>query len=221
MINNKYDNMSLVPTVIIIAVAAFFLSLKAYDLIIKTTAEGVISSVNENYNAKIKLGENVDINSLLEKSQLDALVTYQKHLQKFRTRYQYLEFFNKVKKTNGFPKDFHYFNISDFLIINNSLNVENVVNLQGMNLKIIGKIKQIEKENLVPTGFWAVYFNDKLQHSSELTLSGQKTETLGEHLFRYRFNEEKQIYLRIVYSFYENETTIKYLVFEDLINIKK
>lgn len=220
MINNKYDNISLIPAIIIIFFSFLFLSIKVYNLIIKTTANSIIQSIKEDYSARAKVGENLNIDSLLIGYQSSTINMYQKHLQSFTSKYQYFDFFKQKIDKQIFPENFNEFNRNNFLNLVNNFDIKNDLNLQGFQLKIAGKINSIKNPNLSSTGDWAIYFNDQLKYSSVLILNEEKNQSFGTHVYKYRFNEKKEIYLRVVYSFYENETTIKYLVFENLINIK-
>lgn len=225
MLNNKYDNMTLIPLTIFIIIGVLWLFLKVYGLILDSTAVGVINNIKSDYYSRVKSGEKIDINSLIEGYPKTILETYSKTVQPFKLRYQFLESMGMNKnmiEIKGYPFNFNDYNRDNFKIDSKKVLLENNVTINKRNIYITGIIKKILDENYKTQGNWAIYFNDKLQYSSDFFISDEATESIGTHIFRYKFNEDKDLYLRIVYKFQNIQTkNIEFYVYEKIINIKK
>ena len=225
MLNNKYDNITLIPLTIIIILGVLWLFLRVYSFFLDSTAVELINGIKNEYNTKLKSGEKVDINSLVVGYPKVILESYEKSVQPLKLRYQFFESFGMNKnqiEIKGYPLNFNDYNRDNFKLDNKKLLLDNNITINKRKLYISGIIKKVIDENYQTQGNWAIYFNDKLQYSSDFFISDEATESIGTHIFRYKFNEDKELYLRIVYKFQNIQTkNIEYYVNEKIINIKK
>ena len=176
MLNNKYDNMTLIPLTIVIIIGVLWLFLKVYGLILDSTAVGVINNIKSDYYSRVKSGEKIDINSLIEGYPKTILETYSKTVQPFKLRYQFLESMGMNKnmiEIKGYPFNFNDYNRDNFKIDSKKVLLENNVTINKRNIYITGIIKKILDENYKTQGNWAIYFNDKLQYSSDFFISDE------------------------------------------------
>lgn len=225
MLNNKYDNITLVPLTIMIILGVLWLFLRVYSFFLNSTAIELVNGIKNEYSTRAKFGEKIDINSLITGYPKTILETYEKSVQPIKLRYQFFESFGANKnqmEIKGYPANFNDYNRNSFTLDNTRISLENTVVVNKRKLYISGIINKVKDENYITQGNWAIYFNDKLQYSSDFFISDEATESIGTHIFRYKFNEDKEIYLRIVYKFQNIKTkNIEYFVHEEIIKAKK
>lgn len=225
MLNNKYDNETLIPITFFIIIGVLFVFLKAYDIILKVTAKEIVQSIESDYDSRISSGEKLNINSLLIGYQSFLLDSYQKKVEPFRLRYElfeHLTFNTNHLEVKGYPSNFNEFNRDTFKVLSSDLSLNTTVRLIGRKLEISSAIESVINPIYRTQGNWAIYFNDKLQYSSDFFITKEGLESIGKHYFTFKFSENKDIYLRIVYKFKNiNSKAIEYYVDERLISIKK
>lgn len=225
MLNNKYDNETLIPITFFIIIGILFVFLKAYDIILKSTAKEIVQNIENDYDSRVNAGEKLNINSLLIGYQSFLLDSYQKKVEPFRLRYElfeHLTFNTNHLEVKGYPSNFNDFNRESFKVSNSDVEFNTSVLLSGRKLQVIGIIESIKNLAFRTQGNWAIYFNDRLQYSSDFFITREGLESIGKHYFTFKFSENKDIILRIVYKFKNiNSKAIEYYVDERLISIKK
>lgn len=225
MLNNKYDNIALVPISIFMLFGIIWLSFKVYGLILETSAEGIISSLKTSYNSQLNSEENSGINNTIEGYNKTVLDAYEKNLQGIFSRYEFFEFYLKLNnkiENNHYPMNFNELDRENFISLEKFDNINLDISLNKRNLQIIGQINKRNMSNYKTKGTWAIYFNDKLHYSSNFFITDESNESIGSHIFRYKFSEDKDIYLRIVYKFENIEkATEEFLVYEEILSIMK
>lgn len=221
MANTKTNSVSIITFTIIVFFLVLWIFFKGYGIIINTTAESIIDSTKATYYASVRSEENKkNINEFLQGYPKSIIDLYYRNMEPFSLRFESFEKFKKNNsiETNGFPKDFNEFDRNSFTLSDQDINLSNVISVSNENLTIKGNLYEVTNKNYKSNGTWAVYFNDSLKFSSKLILTEEKDESLGNHSFLFKFNENKEIYLRIVYSFenLEKQKT-EYYVIEKII----
>lgn len=225
MSSGKYNNMTFILFVSIFIIALVWISFQLFIFVIKTNAESAISTINERYQLENRLGEKTTITQSLDETDSRALELYYSKIQPIMSKYQALQKF-KIKNSkpisNSLPLNFNEFDRSTFSVTTKDLNIKNEITINKRVLQIKGGILDVISPDLQIEGAWGVYLNDDLIYSINLFTNEEKTETIGFNSFKYVFNEDKQLFLRVVYLFKNIKTNeIEYFVHEQTIEIKK
>lgn len=224
MLNSKYDNIALIPITAFILLGVIWFSLKIYNLILETSADGIISSLKTSYNSQVNEGAS-NINDTIEGYNESVLVAYGKSVQGLVHKYEIMENafrLNPKIKDNTYPNNFNEFIREEFIPLENFENIQSSIILNKRQLDISSKINKLTDSKYKLSGTWAIYFNDKLQYSSDFFITDEATQSIGTHYFNYKFSADKDVYLRIIYKVKNIEKDLdEFLVHEEVLSIKK
>ena len=224
MLNSKYDNIALIPITAFILLGFIWFSLKIYNLILETSADGIISSLKTSYNSQVNEGAS-NINDTIEGYNESVLVAYGKSVQGLVHKYEIMENafrLNPKIEDNTYPNNFNEFIREEFIPLENFENIQSSIILNKRQLDISSKINKLTDTKYKLSGTWAIYFNDKLQYSSDFFITDEATQSIGTHYFNYKFSADKDVYLRIIYKVKNIEKDLdEFLVHEEVLSIKK
>ncbi len=224
MLNSKYDNIALIPITAFILLGVIWFSLKIYNLILETSADGIISSLKTSYNSQVNEGAS-NINDTIEGYNESVLVAYGKSVQGLVHKYEIMENafrLNPKIEDNTYPNNFNEFIREEFIPLENFENIQSSIILNKRQLDISSKINKLTDSKYKLSGTWAIYFNDKLQYSSDFFITDEATQSIGTHYFNYKFSADKDVYLRIIYKVKNIEKDLdEFLVHEEVLSIKK
>ncbi len=224
MLNSKYDNIALIPITAFILLGVIWFSLKIYNLILETSADGIISSLKTSYNSQVNEGAS-NINDTIEGYNESVLVAYGKSVQGLVHKYEIMENafrLNPKIEDNTYPNNFNEFIREEFIPLENFENIQSSIILNKRQLDISSKINKLTDTKYKLSGTWAIYFNDKLQYSSDFFITDEATQSIGTHYFNYKFSADKDVYLRIIYKVKNIEKDLdEFLVHEEVLSIKK
>ncbi len=224
MLNSKYDNIALIPITAFILLGFIWFSLKIYNLILETSADGIISSLKTSYNSQVNEGAS-NINDTIEGYNESVLVAYGKSVQGLVHKYEVMENafrLNPKIEDNTYPNNFNEFIREEFIPLENFENIQSSIILNKRQLDISSKINKLTDSKYKLSGTWAIYFNDKLQYSSDFFITDEATQSIGTHYFNYKFSADKDVYLRIIYKVKNIEKDLdEFLVHEEVLSIKK
>ncbi len=224
MLNSKYDNIALIPITAFILLGVIWFSLKIYNLILETSADGIISSLKTSYNSQVNEGAS-NINDTIEGYNESVLVAYGKSVQGLVHKYEVMENafrLNPKIEDNTYPNNFNEFIREEFIPLENFENIQSSIILNKRQLDISSKINKLTDSKYKLSGTWAIYFNDKLQYSSDFFITDEATQSIGTHYFNYKFSADKDVYLRIIYKVKNIEKDLdEFLVHEEVLSIKK
>lgn len=225
MLNNKYDNIALIPISIFMLFGVIWLSLKVYNVILETSADGIINSLKTAYNSQVNNEGALNINDTIEGYNESVLVAYGKSVQSLVHKYEIIENTFKLNpeiKDNTYPNNFNEFIREEFIPLENFENIQSSIILNKRQLDISSKINKLTDSKYKLSGTWAIYFNDKLQYSSDFFITDEATQSIGTHFFKYKFSEDKDVYLRIIYKVKNVEKDLdEFLVHEEVLSIRK
>lgn len=225
MLNNKYDNIALVPISAFILLGVIWLSLKVYNVILETSAEGIISSLKTSYNSQVNNEGALNISDTIEGYNKSVLEAYERSTQGSLRKYEIIE--NTLKLStkigdNTYPRNFNEFIREELIPLESFENIKSSIVLDKRQIEISGKINKITNAKYKFSGTWAIYFNDKLQYSSNFFITDDATESIGTHFFKYKFSEDKDVYLRIIYKVKNVEKDLdEFLYHEEILSIRK
>lgn len=224
MLNSKYDNIALIPITAFILLGVIWFSLKIYNLILETSADGIISSLKTSYNSQVNEGAS-NINDTIEGYNESVLVAYGKSVQGLVHKYEIMENafrLNPKIEDNTYPNNFNEFIREELIPLESFESIKSSIVLNKRQVEISGKINKITDSKYKLSGTWAIYFNDKLQYSSDFFITDEATQSIGTHFFKYKFSEDKDVYLRIIYKVKNVEKDLdEFLYHEEVLSIKK
>lgn len=224
MLNSKYDNIALIPITAFILLGVIWFSLKIYNLILETSADGIISSLKTSYNSQVNEGAS-NINDSIEGYNESVLVAYGKSVQVLVHKYEIMENafrLNPKIEDNTYPNNFNEFIREELIPLESFESIKSSIVLNKRQVEISGKINKLTDTKYKLSGTWAIYFNDKLQYSSYFFITDEATQSIGTHYFNYKFSADKDVYLRIIYKVKNIEKDLdEFLVHEEVLSIKK
>ncbi len=224
MLNSKYDNIALIPITAFILLGVIWFSLKIYNLILETSADGIISSLKTSYNSQVNEGAS-NINDTIEGYNESVLVAYGKSVQGLVHKYEIMENafrLNPKIEDNTYPNNFNEFIREELIPLESFESIKSSIVLNKRQVEISGKINKLTDTKYKLSGTWAIYFNDKLQYSSDFFITDEATQSIGTHYFNYKFSADKDVYLRIIYKVKNIEKDLdEFLVHEEVLSIKK
>lgn len=224
MLNSKYDNIALIPITAFILLGVIWFSLKIYNIILETSADGIISSLKTSYNSQVNEGAS-NINDSIEGYNESVLVAYGKSVQVLVHKYEIMENafrLNPKIEDNTYPNNFNEFIREELIPLESFESIKSSIVLNKRQVEISGKINKLTDTKYKLSGTWAIYFNDKLQYSSYFFITDEATQSIGTHYFNYKFSADKDVYLRIIYKVKNIEKDLdEFLVHEEVLSIKK
>lgn len=225
MLNNKYDNFALIPISIFMLFGVIWLSLKIYNVILETSADGIISSLKTSYNSQVNNEGPLNISDTIEGYNKSVLEAYERSTQGILHKYEIIENTLKLSTKTGdntYPLNFNEFIREELIPLERFESIQSSVVLNKREVEISGKINKITNAKYKLSGTWAIYFNDKLQYSSDFFITDEAIEAIGTHFFKYKFSQDKDIYLRIIYKVKNVEKGLdEFLVHEEILSIRK